>query len=424
MLALAPTAMAGQTPPAPPIDSLRLEALLGEILQENPRLQAMRAGAEAAGLRRPAASTLPDPMLQLGVMNLGLPDLSADMPSSMAPSVQLMQMVPFPGKLGLMGDIAALEEARAHSSVEEMEWEMRSMASGMFYEIYALDRRIGVMKETLALLRDFQQVAKAMYVSGMGRQADVLRAQVEVARMDGELRSMSAMRTAMSARVNGLRDRPADTSVPTPALGGLPATLPSGDTLVAWARESRPYLAEGRQAVDQARSRGELARREIWPDLTVGVAYGQRGSEMGTERMGSAMVGFSLPIFAGRRQHAMRDEAMAMERMASAELVGREAEVGARVEELLAEADRTRSLTELYRHDILPEARATVASALSSYRVGAVDFMTLVDAQMNLNRFEGEFHQLIADYGKAVAALESTVGRGLPADEHLVAEAR
>jgi len=417
-----PTAAAAQAAPAS--DSLRLDAVVAQVLERSPRLQAMRAGAEAAALRRPEASTLPDPMIQLGVMNLGLPDLRADMPSSMAPSVQLMQMIPFPGKLGLKGDIAALDEARAASAADEMAWEMRGMAATMFWELYSLDRRLDVMRETLALLRDFQQVAKAMYVSGMGRQADVLRADVEVARMDGEIRSMEAMRTAMAARLNALRDLPADAPVASPAPGALPGRLPGRDTLVAWAEASRPLLAEGRQAVEQAGSRVDLARRELWPDLTVGVAYGQRGADMGTERMGSAMVGFSLPIFAGRRQHAMRDEALAMRRMADAELGSRRVEVAARVEELLAEADRTRSLTALYRDEILPEARATVESALSSYRVGAVDFMTLVDAQMNVNRFEGELYELVADYGKAVAALESTVARSMPADEPLVAEAR
>lgn len=421
-LSTLPAAAGAQAAPAS--DSLRLDAVVAQVLERNPRLHAMRAGAEAATLRRPEASTLPDPMLQLGVMNLGLPDLRADMPSSMAPSVQLMQMVPFPGKLGLMGDIAEMDEARAASAADEMAWEMRGMAASMFWELYALDRRLAVMRETLSLLVDFQQVAKAMYVSGMGRQADVLRADVEVARMDGEIRSMAAMRTAMAARLNALRDLPAEAPVASPATERLPAGLPGRDTLVAWAEASRPLLAEGRQAVEQARSRVSLARKEIWPDLTVGVAYGQRGAEMGTERMGSAMVGFSLPLFAGRRQHAMRDEAMAMERMADAELGSRRVEVAARVEALLAEADRTRSLAALYRGEILPEARATVESALSSYRVGAVDFMTLVDAQMNVNRFEGELHQLVADYGKAVAALESTVARSMPADEPLVAEAR
>ena len=113
-----------------------------------------------------------------------------------------------------------------------------------------------------------------------------------------------------------------------------------------------------------------------------------------------------------------------MRRMAEADLEGREAEVGARVGELLAELDRARSLAALYRDEVIPEAKATVASALSSYRVGAVDFMTLVDAQMTVNRFEGELFQLLGEYGKAVTAVESAVGRVLPLSEKTLAEAR
>lgn len=421
---IAASPASAQTSRPPGGATLTLSEVQAQAQERNPRLRAMRAGAESAGLRRPEASTLPDPVVQLGIMNVGLPRFNADMPTSMVPSVQLMQMLPFPGKLGLMGDIASWDEARASSSADEMAWEVREMAATMFYDVYALDRRIEVMGETLELLTDFQQVARAMYESGMGRQTDVLRADVEVARMDGEIRTMGAMRTSMAARLNALLDLPADAPVASPALGRLPLQVPARDTLLAWAAEFRPLLNNGRQGVEQARSRVSLARREFWPDLTVGVAYGQRPGEMGTERMGSAMVGFSLPVFASRRQYAMRDEAVAMERMAAAELGSREAEVGARVGELLAELERARSLTLLVRDEILPQARATVASALSSYRVGNVDFMTLVDAQMTVNQFHGELYQLLADYGKALAALESAVGRPVPESEQILAEVR
>lgn len=436
VLALAPVGLVGQAPaPTPPGTAavrptqgiqggLALDEVLSLAIERNPRLRAMRAASEASAYREPEASTLPDPVVQFGIMNFGLPNFNADMPTSMAPSVQVMQMLPFPGKLGLKGDIAAFDRDMAAQAVEEMEWEVRSMASSMFFDLYALDRRIDVMRETLSLLENFRQVAGAMYVSGMGRQADVLRADVEVARMDGDVQAMVAMRRVMAARLNGLLDRPADTEVPPPALGLLPSELPQPDTLLAWAHDSRPLLAHGRLAVSQARGRIDLARKELWPDLTVGLTYGQRDLGMGTERMGSAMVGFSLPIFASRRQYAMRDEAQAMERMAEAELGSRAATVGAQVGELLAELDRARSLAGLYRDEVIPEARATVESSLSSYRVGAVDFMTLVDAQMTLNRFEGELFQLLGEYGKAFAALESAVGRSLPRSDQVLTEAR
>ncbi|MGD2067181.1 MAG: TolC family protein [Gemmatimonadota bacterium] len=400
---------------------LTLPGLLDSVARRNPRLHAMEAAAVAAATRVAEASTLPDPMLQLGVMNFGLPDLNTDMASSMAPSVQLMQTVPFPGKLGLRGEIADASRVMAEAGADEAWWEVRGTAASLYWELYSLDRRTEVMRETLALLENFQAIARSMYSAGTGRQADVLRADVEVARMDGEIRKMEAMRKAVAARLNGLLDRPASTPVPSPVLVPLPSDVPAQDTLAAWADESRPLLARARTGVEQAGTRVELAHKEIWPNLTFGVTYGQRDRGMGLERMGSAMVGFSLPVHASSRQLAARDEAGAMQRMAEAELGGLRAQVHARIGELLAELDRSRSLIELYRDEVLPEAHGTVESALSSYRVGSVDFMTLVDAQMTVNRYEAELHQLVADYGKAVAGLESTVGRELPPTEQMLA---
>jgi outer membrane protein, heavy metal efflux system len=143
---------------------------------------------------------------------------------------------------------------------------------------------------------------------------------------------------------------------------------------------------------------------------------------MGTERMGSAMIGFSVPIFAGRRQLRMREEAAAMESMAGSELAAVRAEVDSRIGQLLADLERARTLITLYRNDVIPQVEASVESSFSSYRVGAVDFMTLVDAQMTANRYEQELYALFADYGRAVAELEATVGRALPATTELMAE--
>ena len=393
---------------------LHLSEVLALAEARNPMLQALRSAAAAATAREPEASTLPDPMLQLGIMNFGVPDLNADMPTSMAPSIQLMQMIPFPGKLGLEGEIAAYSSAMAQAGAREAHWEVRLEAASLFFDLYSLDRRLEVMRRTLSLLRDFREVANAMYVSGTGRQADVLRADVEVARMDAEVQRMEAMRAAHAAELNAVLDLPAGTELPSPVLGGLPMDAPDREALLAWAHESTPALEHGRSAVDRARAQVALARKEIWPDLTLGLGYGQRNVGMGTERMGSVMIEFSLPVHAGRRQYAMRAEASAMEAMARSELRSSEASVDARIGVQLAELARARALTTLYRTEVIPEARATVESAFSSYRVGSVDFMTLVDAQMTANRYEGESFQLLADYGKAVAAIESAVGRALP----------
>jgi outer membrane protein, heavy metal efflux system len=388
----------------------------------NPMLRAAGSAVEAAAAAEPSAGLPPDPELQLGIMNASLPGLRTDMPGAMAPSIQLMQMLPLPGKLRLSREIAEQTTRMASSAAEAAWWDVRSMTAMAFYDIYQADRQIDVMLETLDWLTQFEQVALTMYSTGGGRQSDVLRAGVEVARMKADLERMQAMRAVAAARLNALLDRPSDTVIPRLAWTPLPGDIPALADLERWAEESRPVIERGRVALDRARTREALARREIWPDLTLGVQYGQRGSDMGTERMGSVMLGFSLPVFAGSRQMQMRREAAAMTAMSTAELDALRAEMRSRVGELRAELTRTRSLVTLYRSEVLPQAEANVTSAFSAYRVGRVDFMTLVDARMTVNQYSQELYALLAEYGWRTAELELLLGRQLPSSTRTMEE--
>src|SRR5512143_2452672 len=93
---LAGAAPAGAQTPAG-ADTLTLAQVFALARARSPRLAAALASAEAASARVPGAGLPPDPSVQLGVMNLSLPSLSANMPSAMAPQLQVMQMLPTPG---------------------------------------------------------------------------------------------------------------------------------------------------------------------------------------------------------------------------------------------------------------------------------------------------------------------------------------
>ena len=399
-------------------DSLRLPPLIDEALARNPTLVALRAAAEAAGGRVGERGTLPDPVLQVGAMNVGLPDFDVGMPASMVPTVQLSQTFPAFGTRGLREEVAESEAMAMELEVSEAAWRLRAEVASEFHALYALDRTLEVHRRTLDLLQDFQSVARTLYASGTGRQGDVLRADVEVARMDAEIRRVQAVRAARAATLNALLDRPGGSPVPPAALPSLPADVPPGDSLVAWAARDRPALARERAAAEGARSAVELADRSRWPDLTVSAQYGHRGGS-DPRHMGGLMLGASLPIHSGSRQGAFLEAARADARGAEARVTARRAAVEAEVRSLMAELDRARSLLILYREEILPVARVNVASSLASYTVGSVDFPTLVDAQLDVDRYEIEYHTLEADYGTAVARLESALGRLLPPAEIL-----
>ena len=252
-----------------------------------------------------------------------------------------------------------------------------------------------------------------MYRVGDGRQGDVLRARGEIARMDEEVVRMRAMGEAAAARLAAAADVPHDAIQGAPVLPAFPDTVPSREALEALALASRPMLDAGTADVRAAQADAALARRELWPDLEVGVQYGQRRMEMGTDRMGSLMIGASVPIFARSRQLQMREEAAAMQAMAAAELESMRAETRGRIAAAHAELESARRLTALYRTTVLPQAEAATTSALASYRTGGVDFMTVVDNRMSVNQYRQELLALEAAEGRAWAELEMLVGRPL-----------
>ena len=102
-----------------------------------------------------------------------------------------------------------------------------------------------------------------------------------------------------------------------------------------------------------------------------------------------------------------------MKQMAEADLANMRAVTRGSIGVAYADLLRARSLSQLYRSTVLPQAEATVASAMSAYRVGGVDFMTLLDDQMTVNKYQQELYVLDADQGKAWADLEMLTGREL-----------
>jgi outer membrane protein TolC len=398
-----PRAVAAQSPSG---DTLRLADAVAAARAVNPMLQAARLGADGAAERVPQAGALPDPRLDLGLVNRMLPNFGADEPMTMN-EIRLTQMLPWPGKLGF-GKRRAEHLARA-GALDALDAEVRlvSRVKSVYAEVAYVDRAIAIMDRTRGLLRDFFQVSQAMYSVGEGLQQDVLQAQVAVARMTEDIVVMQQDRLAMAARLNALMGRgasepigPLELTIPGPPLPGV-------DSLMARAAAERPALRAASERVQAAEAGYRAARRELYPDFMVQLAYGQRPQ---FDDMATVMLGITIPLWAGARQLPMRREMAAMR--AGEDAMARDLynETFAELTERRAQAERARSLAELYDSSILPQARAAVEAAMSAYRVGRVNYMTLVESEMTVNRYEIELVRLAAAYQQAAAEIEALVG--------------
>lgn len=392
---------------SPATDTLHLAEALRLARSANPMLRAEQLRALAARERIGPAGAWDDP--ELAVSFLNRPIGGAPMPEPMSMNaIRLSQMVPWPGTRAQARSAAtALAEAGELDAHEA--WAMlEARVTGAYHRLAAMDGALAVMGETLQLLEGLRTVALAGYSAGEAPQQDVLQAQVNQARMEGDLVMMRAERQAAAARLNAILAREPWSPVGTLVVPADFPPLPSLEALVAEAIAQRPALAAAAARVRAAGHDAAQARRERYPDLMVGVEYAQRS---GFEDMASLMLGVRLPIRPGTRQRPMQREREAMQAMQAAEAGDLLADTWAQLAEAHAMATRSRDLHTLYAGRILPQVATALEAAHSAYRVGSADFMTLVDTQMLLNRVRIEQIELAAAFYSAHAEIMALLGR-------------
>ena len=389
-----------------PSDTLRLAEAVALARSANPMLRAEQLQARASAERAAQTGAWPEPRLALGMKNRPLDGFGTEEEMTMN-TVELSQMVPWPGKRGLSRERGRGTALADSLLALEVEVGLGARVAELYFAMASADRAIQVMAETRLLLQAFQETATAMYGVGEAIQQDVLQAQVSVARMTADIVVMEQDRLAAQARFNALLGRSPMTLVGVLELPEIGPPPPGVEALMELARAGRPALAAATARVGSASAAVAAARKEWWPDLMLSVEYGQRPRY---SDMMSLMVGFSVPVTGGARQRPMQREMEAMEAMAEASARDLENETFAMLAEQRAMAERARTLADIYHHQVLPQAQASVASAQSAYRVGRADFMTLVENQMTVNRYRIEEIRLAAEYHTAAAAIRALLG--------------
>jgi outer membrane protein TolC len=70
----------------------------------------------------------------------------------------------------------------------------------------------------------------------------------------------------------------------------------------------------------------------------------------------------------------------------------------------------TGRVLKLYSDGLIPQAEETLISGTAAYRVGKVDFQTLLSAVIDVLRTKQEYFRALADHEIAVAKIRQTIG--------------
>ena len=188
---------------------------------------------------------------------------------------------------------AAAAEADANvarAQLAAVELEVIEQVKRAYYELYFVERAIRITEDNRKLLLDFVKIAESRYRTGRASQQDVLRAQVEVSKLDDQLIRLRQQTDSSQARLARLLHVSPDT--PVRALEQAPQQQIPHDLerLYEQAISQRPELHAQLAAVERDRRNVDLARLEYFPDLTAGVTWigtSARRPQSRRERRGS-----------------------------------------------------------------------------------------------------------------------------------------
>ena len=390
-------AIAQDVQPLPsPLSLCDVIRIAGERRDE---IQAARARTTAGEARPTIVSALADPMLSPSLDHLPFMLNGADV------SVTIEQQIPLSGILGHRRASALADVDRLRAESRRTSLDVGVEAANAYVMLQERRRTATLVDEQIAFARDVVSAANARYASGTAPQSDVLRAEVEVARLEAGARALVGEVRGAEAMLNTSLALDADTPVPPLTMLVLPQAVPSW-TAIKSALTSRPELAAGRAEIARAEADVEVMRDMFRPMATIrtGPSY-----TMTDGRGWMAMVGLSLPIWRSKLRAGV-SEAQAMRSMAEADLRAMtrmiEGEAAVAVSQLQAARDRQAALTT----DVLPRARMAVEPAVASYGSGQLPLVSVIEAVQALWLVQSDRITADTQLGLAWARLGRAIG--------------
>lgn len=287
----------------------------------------------------------------------------------------LMMDFPVLAKLSARGQAASAESQMRYFSFEMAVLRSANALKRAYYQLHFLDEKIRVERETLKLAADLEEIARQQNEVGKATMQDVLRAQIEQDRLRNDIANLEDSRQPLLAAFKasiGLGN--ADPDPPAPRHFDLTPRDHDIEQVLAGAFSRNPRIRAMEADVRRAEALIRVARRERWPDVSVGL----EADALAVPTMYRPGFNITLPLWRDKIA-AQIAGAQATKGAAEARLSSEEIGLAAELAEksfLVRQAGRNLALA---RDVVGPKARQSLEVARSSYLTGKTEFFNLID---------------------------------------------
>lgn len=354
-------------------------------------------------------SSLPDPTVSIGVANLPTDNWDFDRENMTQFKVGVTQR--FPGgdsravkarKSRLMADLTPIQRSERKAKVTER-------ISHLWLDGYLAKQSIALIERDRHLFEQLIDVTTARYKSALGkaRQQDVVRAQLELTKLEDRLtRLRLQFDTTQQLLAEWLPPNYLiSMSVNLPDIP-LPANLST--PFVSEAIKRHPQLLAADKQIEVLHAQVDLARQAYKPGWALNASYGYRDdSPEGFDRSDffSLGVSFDLPVFTKNRQDRSVSAAKSRQQALSMDYQLLERQLLARGYKTLSELTRLNERSNLYEQTLLKQMGEQVEASLSAYTNDDGDFADVMRAYIAELNSKIEWLEISVNYRKAAATM-------------------
>ncbi|TFH86492.1 transporter [Billgrantia azerbaijanica] len=374
---------------------MTLDAAIQVAIDNDPWLSSSAHTEDALVSESIAAAQLPDPRVSLMAANLPTDSFDLNQEGMTQFSIGISQMFPRGDSLALVKQQKQQLAARQPMLRKDREARVKAVVSQLWLEATRAQQSIRRIERDRSLFEQLADVAEVGYASafGMTRQEDVIRAQLELTRLEDRLTDLRLQEEAaerqLSEWLGHAAVMPAAREFPEIALVAPELFVgPERPSRQAWYERVRqhPVVLAVDRKIDAMATGIDAAKQKYKPEWGVSAQYGYREDDpMGGRRSDLFSVGvtFDLPVFTEHRQDksvaaaASRHESVRYDR----ETLVRE--LIARLETNWAKLSRLDERIALYEQRLLPELNEQAEASLSAYNNDDGDFAEAVRARID-----------------------------------------
>ena len=389
-----------------------LDALVREAVANNPGVIAARAHWQALTRVPIQAATLPDPQASIQHFTVGSPQPFSGYESSdfYYTGFGVSQDIPGPGKLRLQESEAEKDAEYARRRYEAAERGVEERVKETYFELFFHAKTLAILDRNQDDLKLIQQIAETKYRLGQGLQQDLIKAQLQTTEILKEHAMHHQEEDQEQLELKQILGRDPDS--PNIDIGDIEVTHLQIDSsqVAQLAASGSPDLAADRAMEARSAEALKLAHQGYWPDFTVGYTYQKTGPGFRDYYM--LNLGAKIPLYFWRKQTPAIEQAALEAEAARNQTRTTQLQVSSAAESSLVAMRTAERIMSIYRDGLIPQAETSEASAMSAYRVGKVDFQTLLSSVLDLQNLRQEYYRSLADHEIAIAKIQQVIGDG------------